>query len=192
MPKRIYTRRGDEGFTSLITGERVSKTDQRIITLGAVDELSAVIGVAKNFSSAAIVTILQGIQINLFHISAEISSVKLKENTEKETSTRSRTRHFRLEGKEVELLEVKMDEFSEDLPQLNNFLLPGGTKASAYLHMARTICRRTESEFGKLSIIADLNPVLIQYINRLSDFLFICARYANFIQNTPDEIVKGK
>ncbi|MFW9777783.1 MAG: cob(I)yrinic acid a,c-diamide adenosyltransferase [Candidatus Heimdallarchaeota archaeon] len=192
MPGKIYTRRGDKGFTSLLTGERVSKTDPRIITLGVLDELSAIIGVTKSFSSDLIVLGLREIQEDIFRMAAEIGSLNLKGVANLRTSTQPRTKFSRLEQHSVEHLENKIDELSEKLPTLRNFLLPGGAEASAFLHLARTVCRRAESELVRLSLITDLNLVLIQYVNRLSDFLFICARYVNFIQNVPDEIVKGR
>ncbi|MFW9855194.1 MAG: cob(I)yrinic acid a,c-diamide adenosyltransferase [Candidatus Thorarchaeota archaeon] len=192
MPGRIYTRRGDKGFTSLITGERVSKTDPRIIALGALDELSAFIGVARSFLSDSTALGLEEIQVNLFHMAAEVGSLNLKGITNPRASGRSSSTFSLLEKNAVEHLENKIDELSEKLPPLQNFLLPGGTEVSAFLHLARTVCRRVESELVKLSLITDFNSLLIQYVNRLSDFLFICARYVNFIQNVPDEIVKGR
>ena len=192
FPGKIHTRRGDKSFTSLGIGEQILKTDPRITTLGSVDELSAIIGVVRSFSTNKIASRLREIQVDLFQIATTIASPKTRDIEEEQGFKSSKTPQSILEARKVALLEDWIDEYSETLPPLQNFLLPGGTKASSLLHLARAICRRTEREMVRLFSIVDLNPYLMQYLNRLSDFLFVCARYANFVRDIPDEIVKGR
>jgi len=166
---RIYTRAGDRGETSLGDGSRVPKLDCRIGAFGAVDELNAAIGVvlAGADLSERLRGPLERVQNDLFDVGADLSVPY------------GVTDRLRVESSHVERLEALCDEFNAELPMLKSFVLPGGTEAAARLHVARTICRRTERE----ALVADgengINPLVLSYLNRLSDFLFIAARSAN-------------
>ncbi|TML98410.1 MAG: cob(I)yrinic acid a,c-diamide adenosyltransferase [Actinobacteria bacterium] len=166
---RIYTRAGDGGETSLGDGSRVPKLDCRIGAFGAVDELNSALGLA--LAGADLPDVLRAplarIQNDLFDVGADLSVPF------------GVTDRLRIEQAAIDRLEVLCDEFNADLPELKSFVLPGGTEAAARLHVARTTCRRAERE----ALVADgetgVNPLVLAYLNRLSDFLFIAARAAN-------------
>jgi cob(I)alamin adenosyltransferase len=166
---RIYTRAGDRGETSLGDGSRVPKLDCRIGAFGAVDELNAAIGVVLAGSDLPerLRGPLERVQNDLFDVGADLSIPY------------GVTDRLRVEQSHVDRLEAFCDEFNAELPTLKSFVLPGGTEAAARLHVARTVCRRTERE----ALVADgengINPLVLAYLNRLSDFLFIAARSAN-------------
>ncbi len=175
---KIYTRTGDKGKTSLIGGTRVSKSHLRLETYGTVDELNSLIGVViatidRPEPLLSLQRFLQRIQSDLFDLGSHLAceDVKLREKL-----PLIREDHI------VEL-EQKMDSFSESLPCLKNFILPGGCVASAHAHVARTVCRRAERLCVALSESQtdgqDVEPVIIRYLNRLSDFLFVLARSLN-------------
>jgi cob(I)alamin adenosyltransferase len=166
---RIYTRGGDRGETSLGDGSRVPKLDCRIGAFGTVDELNAALGVvlAEDSLPERLREPLARIQNDLFDIGADLS-VPFGIGD-----------RLRVEQPHVERLEGLCDELNADLPMLKSFVLPGGTEVAARLHVARTTCRRAERD----ALIADgengINPLVLAYLNRLSDFLFIAARWAN-------------
>ena len=166
---RIYTRGGDKGETSLGDGSRVPKLDCRIGAFGTVDELNSALGVVLAAADlpAALRTPLERIQNDLFDVGADLSLPF------------GITDRLRIEQPAIDRLEVLCDEFNADLPELRSFVLPGGTEAAARLHVARTTCRRAERD----ALVADgetgVNPLVLAYLNRLSDFLFIAARAAN-------------
>ncbi|OZM57085.1 ATP:cob(I)alamin adenosyltransferase [Lottiidibacillus patelloidae] len=169
---KIYTKTGDKGTTSLIYGERVAKHDIRVEAYGTCDEANSAIGVALSLlpdkpfvKSEETLTIFHKIQTILFHVGAELATPVGKEVK------------WQVKQEDVEDLEKTMDEWNEDLPQLTTFILPGGSSAGAQLHLARTIVRRAERV--ATSIGTDVNPIVLQYLNRLSDFLFVAARYLN-------------
>jgi cob(I)alamin adenosyltransferase len=175
---KVYTRTGDQGKTSLIGGTRVSKAHLRLETYGTVDELNSVIGVviaAANTqkSSATLQAFLQRIQSDLFDIGSHLAC---EDNELRKKLPLVHEDHI------VEL-ENAMDEFSKSLPPLKNFVLPGGSLASSHAHVARTVCRRAERLCVDLSESAtdgvDVEPVIIRYLNRLSDYLFVLARALN-------------
>jgi cob(I)alamin adenosyltransferase len=165
---KIYTRGGDAGETSLGDGSRVSKLDARIAAYGTVDELNAAVGVAvAGGCPETIREVLVRVQNELFDLGADLS-------VPSEHAARLRvTQH------QVDRLEDECDRFNAELPDLKSFVLPGGTEASARLHVARTICRRAEREALVAAGAHDVNPLAIVYLNRLSDLLFILARAAN-------------
>ena len=162
---RIYTRGGDGGETSLGDMSRVSKLDARVRASGAVDELNSVVGWAL---LAADDPRLTRIQNELFDLGADLS-VPYAEADGK----------LRIDQAAIDRLESDCDEANDGLPELKSFVLPGGSEAAARLHVARAVCRRTEREVLAAGQEAELNPLAVVYLNRLSDLLFILARSAN-------------
>ncbi len=168
---RIYTKTGDDGQTGLFGGARVDKDDARVETYGTVDELCASIGVAvASGLEASVAGLCQEIQNALFVAGAELACVPEKTAALK----------LKLIGEtDVASLEAAIDRYSDRLPELAYFILPGGTGSAAHLHHARTICRRAERHLIHLSKRSPVSKSLIIYINRLSDLLFVLARYEN-------------
>jgi cob(I)alamin adenosyltransferase len=166
---RIYTRGGDRGETSLGDGSRVSKLDPRIAAFGTVDELNAQVGVALADPElpGAFREPLSRIQNELFDLGADLS-------VPFEVEGRLRVVQAQVDG-----LERLCDEFNEPLPELKSFVLPGGTRTAAQLHVARTVCRRAEREALAAARQVEIDPLALVYLNRLSDLLFILARAAN-------------
>ena len=164
---RIYTRHGDRGETHLGDMSRVPKTHERIEAYGTVDELNAQLGVALAMSDLPERERewLRRVQNDLFDVGADISVPH--------GGDRSR---LRVTPEQTEWLERACDEVNADLPKLRSFVLPGGTPAAAQLHVCRTVCRRAER---RALLVEDANPVVVRYLNRLSDLLFILARAAN-------------
>jgi cob(I)alamin adenosyltransferase len=174
---RIYTRGGDAGETSLGDGRRVSKAAARIAAYGTVDELGAVLGLARTHPlPAALDAWLGRIQNDLFDLGADLCVPE--EEREDRQSTRERTR-LRVTAEQVAWLEQRCDEVNESLPPLTSFVLAGGTPGAAALHLARTVCRRAEREAVALAAAEPVGAEALQYLNRLSDLLFLLARAAN-------------
>ncbi|MDF2366291.1 cob(I)yrinic acid a,c-diamide adenosyltransferase [Sneathiella sp.] len=167
---KIYTRGGDKGKTSLGDGARVSKTDARVEAYGDVDEANAVIGLVRLHVTGQADEMLARIQNDLFDLGADLCTPE-QENPKYPP--------LRIAGEQVERLENEIDRLNAELSPLNSFILPGGSDASAYLHLARTVCRRAERRMIALGDSENINPVAIAYINRLSDFLFVLGRYLN-------------
>ena len=184
MSKRIYTRAGDKGKTGLLSGERIDKDDPRIEAYGTVDELGTFLGVAKVYASERIASILNNIQQKLFLVNAELAT-----NPESLEEGDSLWNLQRITEEDVEYLEQIADELSEELPLLKNFVIPGGTKAAAFLHVCRTVCRRAERRIINYSNAGPVNEELIRYINRLSDLLFVMARYENLEVGDGDQLI---
>lgn len=172
---RIYTRTGDDGSTALGTGERRPKFDLRIAAYGTVDETNAAIGIARLHlaSEPEVNAILLRVQNDLFDLGADLAA---PENPAKQNRER-----LRVTDGQVARLEADIDKLNAELAPLNSFVLPGGEPAAAHLHLARTVCRRAERLVAKLA--ADKNETVgspaIRYLNRLSDLLFVAARYVN-------------
>ncbi len=165
---RIYTRGGDQGETSLGDGSRVSKLDCRIGAFGTVDELNSAVGVVlAGELPDALRAPLERVQNELFDVGADLSVPW------------GVTDRLRVDDAMVERLEADCDAFNADLPELRSFVLPGGTEAAARLHVARTTCRRAERDALLGAQEVELNPLVLRYLNRLSDLLFILARAAN-------------
>jgi cob(I)alamin adenosyltransferase len=165
---KIYTRGGDTGETSLGDGARVSKLDARIAAYGTVDELNSAVGVALATGCPdGMRAVLGRVQNELFDLGADLS-VPME-----------RDARLRVTQQQVDALELDCDRFNAELPELKSFVLPGGSEASARLHVARTICRRAEREAITAAGIYTVNPLALVYLNRLSDLLFILARAAN-------------
>jgi cob(I)alamin adenosyltransferase len=169
---KIYTKTGDAGTTGLFGGPRVSKDDARICAYGSVDELNAVLGTARSTGlSPRLDQMLDSIQHQLFSIGAELASPEPEQHNLKWNS-----------NPHVSKLEEWIDSMEAQLPALRNFILPGGSPQAAHLHLARTICRRVEREIVRLGHdrrVSDVSHIVI-FLNRLSDLLFVMARYANF------------
>jgi cob(I)alamin adenosyltransferase len=165
---RIYTRGGDRGETSLGDGSRTSKLDCRIAAFGTVDELNAAVGVVlAGDCPDDIADVLGRVQNELFDVGADLSVPW------------GVTDRLRVEQALVDGLEEDCDRFNATLPELRSFVLPGGTETAARLHVARTTCRRAERAAIEAAQELELNPLVLVYLNRLSDLLFILARAAN-------------
>ena len=173
---RIYTRGGDAGETSLGSGERVAKYDARVAAYGTVDEANAVIGIARlhTADNPDIDAMLARIQNDLFDLGADLCTPQ-----DDARSASKPEGALRVVAAQVERLETEIDAINENLAPLNSFILPGGTAAASYLHQARTITRRAERLMVELAAAKPLNPAALQYINRLSDHLFVLARHLN-------------
>ena len=175
---KIYTKTGDKGTTSLFGGKRVEKDDLRIETYGTVDELNALIGSAiSEIKDSELIEVLQNIQLDLFTLGSDLATPE--DNNITFTVPR-------IEESFAKKLEESIDEFTDRLPPLKNFILPGGSKGSSLLHLARTVCRRAERAVVKLERKEKIGENILVYLNRLSDLLFVLARYANLVTNTPD------
>ncbi len=165
---RIYTRGGDAGQTSLGDGSRVSKLDARIAAYGATDELNSLLGVVlAGDCPPTIGEALGRIQNELFDVGADLCVPFAIEG------------RLRVTQEMIDRLETLCDSFNDALPELKSFVLPGGTVAAAALHIARTSCRRAEREALAANLEHDVNPLVLVYLNRLSDLLFILSRAAN-------------
>jgi cob(I)alamin adenosyltransferase len=165
---RIYTRGGDRGETSLGDGSRVPKLDCRIAAFGTVDELNSLIGlVLAGDPPAEMGTVLERVQNELFDVGADISVPFGVAD------------RLRVAQSQIDALESDCDRFNAELPELKSFVLPGGSEAAARLHVARAVCRRAERNVLDASEQVELNPLVLVYLNRLSDLLFILARAAN-------------
>jgi len=161
---KIYTRTGDQGKTGLADGSRVDKFNSRIESLGNIDELNSIIGILlteklPNDKKE----ILNRIQHDLFDIGGELSIPN----------------HMKINDKKISFLENALDNMNKELPPLKEFILPGGSKVSSYCHLARTVCRRVERNLFKLAQTDKVNEASLKYINRLSDMLFVLARFLN-------------
>ena len=173
---RVYTRTGDQGQTSLVGGERVSKASKRVDAFGDVDELNSVIGVARSHSQDEDIDEALGlIQNDLFTLGSDLASP-------------SGTEVPRIGESFVKKLEKLADRFLAELEPLREFILPGGSEAGAALHLARTIARRSERRVVALSETEEVNPETIVYLNRLSDLLFILARAVNNRAGIPEKM----
>ncbi len=171
---RIYTRTGDDGTTALGNGERRNKFDLRVAAYGTVDETNASIGMARLSvirTEPLIDAMLERIQNDLFDLGADLCTP--------DGDTKPGREPLRVAAEQVARLEQEIDLLNKDLPPLRSFVLPGGTETSAALHVARTVARRAERIMVELARHEPIGEAAMQYINRLSDFLFVAARYAN-------------
>jgi len=172
---RVYTRTGDDGTTALVGGARVPKDSPRVACYGVIDELNAILGLARSFNASGsahpardrLEAILQRLQNELFDLGSELATPP---DAEYEGM-------FKVSGDDVRALEQLMDECQKDLAPLKSFILPGGGTVSAFLHQARTVCRRAEREVLHLSREEAVGEQVLPYINRLSDLLFVLSRW---------------
>ncbi|HEX7878387.1 MAG TPA: cob(I)yrinic acid a,c-diamide adenosyltransferase [Candidatus Eisenbacteria bacterium] len=180
MPRitRVYTRSGDDGTTGLGTGGRVPKDHLRIEAYGTVDELNSVIGLALTADlDPWLVEVLGHIQNDLFHLGSDLC-IPEADKAAMPVPT--------VEPRHVDELERWMDTMQEELTPLENFILPGGAVGAAHLHVARTVCRRAERLAVHLSRTEPIGPLVVRYLNRLSDALFVMARFENLRKGRPD------
>lgn len=182
---KIYTKTGDKGTTSLVYGQRVRKDDIRVEAYGTCDEANSMIGLAlsyltmENFlGKKSIEMAYHKIQTTIFHVGAELATPKGKDVKWKLLQT------------DIVELEKLIDQWDTDLPALTNFILPGGHPAAAAFHTSRTIVRRAERCAVKLE--EDVNPFVLAYLNRLSDILFVTARYVNFSLGVKEQTLHEK
>jgi cob(I)alamin adenosyltransferase len=167
---RIYTKTGDKGDTGLGDGTRRPKHDLRIHAYGTVDETNAAVGLARLHARGELDAMLGRIQNDLFDLGADLATPEGGKHSEK---------RLRIVDSQVERLEREIDLMNQALKPLESFVLPGGTPAAAYLHLARTVARRAERLIVELAQVEQISPVAIRYINRLSDHFFVASRLAN-------------
>ena len=181
---KIYTKTGDKGETSLYGGTRVSKAAARVESYGTLDELNAFIGLAKaEISDEKVLSQLQKIQFDLFTVGSEAATP-----TDKLILANGKNRlDLMISEKEILELEHWMDDLDAELEPLQFFILPSGGKAAASVHVCRTVCRRAERAMVYLNETDEVRPELIKYLNRLSDYLFILARYISKISGEKED-----
>lgn len=175
---KVYTRTGDKGFTKLVGGKKVAKDAIRIEAYGTIDELNAVLGLARVFNddlkdrlpaAQRLDEIFRRLQNELFDLGSELAT----------PADFSYEGMFKVGEDEVKAVEKLIDELQKDLAPLNSFILPGGGKVSGFLHQARTVCRRAEREVLRLSREEEIGPGPLQYVNRLSDLFFVLSRWVS-------------
>lgn len=177
---KIYTKRGDKGNTSLFGGTRVPKSSSRIQAYGTVDELNSIIGLAASHElSSGGAEWAKNIQQDLFILGADLA-----------TPPSYKERIDRIDEQAIQSLEETIDSIQEELPQLKHFILPGGAPQGAALHLARTVCRRAERAAVQCAEEEDISELTIKYLNRLSDFLFVWARYENKVSDSDETLWK--
>jgi cob(I)alamin adenosyltransferase len=174
---KIYTRKGDDGLTGLLGPGRVSKASLRIECIGTVDELNSFIGFAEVVAPAEIKPLLQQVQNELFNIGAHLAAPDPKAVEELLP---------KLPESIIERLEHEIDDAEKRTGPLRSFIQPGGSESSARLHLARAVCRRAERCLVALVAESETDPIVMKYINRLADWLFIYARYANHLSGVGD------
>jgi len=171
---KIYTRKGDDGSTGLVDGSRLSKNALRVRAYGDVDETNSVIGLVRlHLENRRIDDMLARIQNDLFDLGADLAT-PLPKAGEPDSEYA-----LRMVADQTQRLESELDSLNAELDPLDSFILPGGHPPAAYLHQARTVCRRAERVCVALAVEADVNPHAMSYLNRLSDFLFVAARWCN-------------
>lgn len=185
MKAKIYTKTGDKGSTRLVDGSCVEKFNPRVEAYGTVDELNSYLGLVrvglqKNPEFKPLDPIFEKIQNQLFNLGSLLACAD--ESVFKKLPA--------LEEHQVQALEQKIDELSAELPELRNFILPAGHESSAHLHVARTLCRRAERRSAEVMVKDDRYALCLQYLNRLSDFLFVAARWINLKARIEDVLWK--
>jgi cob(I)alamin adenosyltransferase len=175
---KIYTRTGDDGTTGLIGGSRVKKHNIRLEAYGTIDELNSYMGLIRTMQSNKNTDrVLEIIQNKLFVIGANLAT---------EESANQIRKQLPCSKSDIELLEQEMDRMNDELPELRNFVLPGGSQVSAFCHVARTVCRRAERRIVELAEKSETDTNLIKFINRLSDYLFVLSRKVNLDLKAPE------
>lgn len=185
MATKIYTKTGDQGRTSLIGGTKVPKSDIRIDSYGTVDELNSFIGLVSDYlTDASVKTTLKEIQDRLFTIGSSLACDPDKEPLMKIPD---------LKEDDIRLLENEMDKMNEVLPSMKSFILPGGHVAVSTAHITRCVCRRAERLCVKIMETGSfIDPLVIKYLNRLSDYLFVLARYIGHVFNVEEIAWKAR
>jgi cob(I)alamin adenosyltransferase len=175
---KIYTGTGDSGMTALFGGRRVRKDNPRIETYGTVDELNSILGLARSISKDKLISeTIERVQNQLFILGWDLATP-----FDEEISGKVK----RISADDVNYIERLIDKINGELPQISGFILPGGGILSSVLHIARTVCRRAERLAVWLSSCEKINENIIPYLNRLSDMLFVLARYANYVSGVED------
>jgi cob(I)alamin adenosyltransferase len=183
---RIYTRTGDAGDTRLVGGQKIQKDDDRIEAFGTVDELSACLGLVRSAlaepggpdEAAALDAILRRIQNELFNLGSDLATLPADRHPARPV----------IEARHISRLEEEMDAWNESLTELRSFVLPGGGWVAAYLHLARTVCRRAERRLVTLGAHEPAGDLNLPYLNRLSDALFVMSRHASRIYGQPEPL----
>lgn len=188
MKTKIYTKTGDTGETSLLGGTRVSKSDIRLDAYGTVDELNSILGLSLSYLRAAKIKAdhledtLKAVQNELFVIGSQLAC----------TDSELAQKLPQLQAQFTTLLENEIDKMNESLPELKNFILPGGSLAASTLHVARTVCRRAERNTIRIinlsKVVTKQDKAVVIALNRLSDYLFVAARYINFIEKQNETV----
>ncbi|HAA57913.1 MAG TPA: cob(I)yrinic acid a,c-diamide adenosyltransferase [Myxococcales bacterium] len=173
---KIYTKKGDKGETGLLGNVRVSKAHIRVDAYGHVDELVSVMGLVRSMTEdQQLSDILGSIQLELFFLSSELATPPGRDVMGEV-----------VEAESIEFMEQEIDRCDEELPPLKSFILPGGSVVASYLQLARTVCRRAERSVVHLAAEESVRPLLVQYLNRLSDLLFALGRRVNFREGIED------
>lgn len=185
---KIYTKTGDDGTTGLFNGQRVEKFNDRVEAYGTIDELNSIIGIAISFLKSSNQAQNSNHKSELLSNLSTISNLLFNLGSDLATPLNPKPKFEvpRITNEQVELIENWIDKYDESLEKLSYFILPGGSNSSSFLHQARTVCRRAERQIVKLSKEEELNPNSIIFVNRLSDYLFTAARFANFYENLAD------
>ncbi|WP_170764038.1 cob(I)yrinic acid a,c-diamide adenosyltransferase [Ruegeria lacuscaerulensis] len=170
---KIYTRTGDDGKTALGNGERVAKYSGRVAAYGTVDELNSFVGVARTEAEGDVEAALARIQNDLFDLGADFCRPDMEKDAEADYTP------LRIVPAQIDRLEAEIDAMNETLEPLRSFILPGGTRLAAHLHVCRTVSRRAERLAVELTNMEPVNEVAVKYLNRLSDWFFVAARRAN-------------
>ena len=174
---KIYTRKGDSGYTLLIDGKIVYKHNLSVAAYGTIDELNSFLGLLKDYiDDEKIKDVLNNIQLKLFSIGSILASAENQNISEK----------VKIEKKDVEYIELEIDRLNEYLPELKNFIIPGGHKVSSYSHVCRSICRRAERKISELNKNSSVDPNILAYVNRLSDFFFVLSRFLKHSDNVSE------
>lgn len=175
---KVYTKTGDDGTTGLVGGSRVKKYDLRLEAYGTIDELNSVLGLIRSYDIPdEIKKTLVLIQNKLFNIGSRLAS---------DEKGNAFTAGLAVKNDDIVFLEHSIDRFEEGMPELKNFVLPGGEVSVAQCHIARTVCRRAERRIVEFSEQNPVEPEIIKFINRLSDFLFVLARKLSYIQGVEE------
>ena len=181
---KVYTKTGDRGKTSLVGGQKVSKSDLRIHAYGEVDELNSIVGIAIeelkliNYDFKHLMNVLTRVQNDLFNLGTILA-------TKPDDLLPSMPQ---ISSDDIKVLENEIDKLNDSLPALNSFVLPGGSRINAYLHLARTVCRRCERISCGLNEVEKLDMLVISYLNRLSDAFFVWSRWVSLVLNDEENV----
>jgi cob(I)alamin adenosyltransferase len=178
---KIYTKTGDKGETGLFGGTRISKNSPRIEAYGTIDELNSYIGLAiTELHDSSVKSLLNKIQNQLFIVGSDLAAPKSTEDQKKNI--------VRIPSEFYEEIEKSIDFYEEKLDKLTNFIIPGGSKSAAILHICRTIARRAERKVVALNSLEQINENIVIFLNRISDLFFVLSRFENKVSNHPDVI----
>src|SRR6056297_806527 len=170
---KIYTKTGDDGETALGNGARVAKHSMRVTAYGTVDELNAIVGLARLQAGTDLDAQMARIQNDLFDLGADLCRPDMEQDADAEYPP------LRIVSSQVDRLETEIDAMNAHLEPLRSFILPGGSALSAHMHQCRTVARRAERHVVQLATMESVNPAAVKYLNRLSDWFFVAARIAN-------------